>query len=269
MRKVHLLSIDPQNDFCIKDGPNGLKGQLVVPGAEQDMVRLAAFIKRNKKRISEWNCTLDCHQWVHIAHPSFWVNSKFEQPPFFSVITEDDVRNGVWRAYNPKWQDIALNYVTKLRENGRYKLMIWPPHCLIGTWGQSIVQSVAEALYEWEKDTFSHVNFVAKGSNIFTEHYSGVKADVPDDGDESTQLNTKLIKTLKDADEILITGEALSHCVANTVEDIATEFGDDWVKKFTLLGDTTSNVFQCENLGKDFIRKMVAKGMRVTTTQDW
>ena len=43
-RKVHLLMIDPQNDFCIANGPGGEKGALVVGGAADDMTRLAAFI---------------------------------------------------------------------------------------------------------------------------------------------------------------------------------------------------------------------------------
>lgn len=38
MQKIHLLIIDPQNDFCSPDG------SLYVHGAEQDMQRLADFI---------------------------------------------------------------------------------------------------------------------------------------------------------------------------------------------------------------------------------
>lgn len=268
-KNVHLMTIDPQNDFCIKDGPNGVKGALVVAGADADMNRLAAFITKNQKRISEWDCTLDCHQYIHIAHPYFWVNSKGERPNPFTLITEDDVKNGVWRAFNPQWQGRALNYVESLKKNGRYVLVIWPPHCLIGTWGQSIVPCVADALYQWERETYSRVNFVAKGSNLFTEHYSGVRADVEDPSDTSTKLNTALIDVLNEADEILITGEALSHCVCNSITDVAKEFGDDQIKKFTLLEDTSSNVAGFEKLGQDFVKEMVKKGMKVTNTRDW
>jgi nicotinamidase/pyrazinamidase len=268
MRKVHLITIDPQNDFCIATGPGGEKGALVVAGADADMDRLGKFITKNKGRIEQIHCTLDSHQYVHIAHPAFWVNSKGERPTPFSLITEDDVKNGTWRAYNPKWQAKALHYVTELKRNSRYVLVIWPPHCLIGTWGHAIVPSVAKALYEWDAD-FNRINFVAKGSNLFTEHYSGVRADVEDPDDVSTKLNTGLIEVLTEADEILITGEALSHCVANTIRDIATEFGVDQVKKFTLLEDTSSNVGTFEKLGQDFVKEMVQKGMKITRTTDW
>lgn len=269
MAKVHLLTIDPQNDFCIKDGPGGEQGALVVAGADADMNRLGAFITKNQTRLDEIHCTLDSHQVVHIAHPLFWVNNKGEHPNPFTMISNDDVKNGIWRSYNPRWQARALNYSNELAKNNRYPLIIWPVHCVIGSWGHSIVPVVQKALQAWETATFNRVNFVAKGSNLFTEHYSGVQADVPDDADPSTKLNTKLIDALTEADEILITGEALSHCVANTVTDIATKFGDDNVKKFTLLEDTASNVTGFDKLGQDFVKNMVKKGMKVTTTKDW
>lgn len=268
-KKIHLITIDPQCDFCIKTGPGGEAGTLVVPGADADMNRLGAFISKNQKRLNEIHCTLDSHQVVHIAHPIFWVNSKGEHPQPFTLITNDDVKNGTWRAFYLPWQKKAEDYSNALATNGRYPLVIWPVHCVIGSWGHSIVPVVQKALQEWEATTFNRVNFVAKGSNLFTEHYSGVQADVPDDSDPSTKLNTELIKVLVEADEILITGEALSHCVANTITDIANQFGDDNVKKFTLLEDTTSNVPTFEKLGRDFVTNMVKKGMRVTTTKDW
>ncbi|NJL72569.1 MAG: hypothetical protein HC888_13875 [Candidatus Competibacteraceae bacterium] len=55
----------------------------------------------------------------------------------------------------------------------------------------------------------------------------------------------------------------------NTVRDVATQFGDDNIKKFTLLQDTSSNVYMCEKLGQDFVLEMAAKGMKLTNTKDW
>jgi nicotinamidase-related amidase len=263
------LTIDPQNDFCIANGPGGEKGALVVGGAADDMKRLAKFIIKNITRIDEIDCTLDSHQSVHIAHPIFWRNSKGEHPTPFTVITSDDVRNGVWSATYAPFQKRAQKYVDTLAANKRYALVIWPPHCIIGSWGASIVPEVSDALINWEITKFNRVNYVPKGSNFFTEHYSGVKADVEDPGDPMTKLNTRLIDALAKSDEILTTGEALSHCVASTVRDIADEFGVDNIKKITLLRDTTSSVTGFEKLGNDFITDMVAKGMKVTDTLSW
>lgn len=263
MRKTHLFIIDPQNDFCDKTGA------LFVTGADQDMPRLASFIKKNGHRIEEIHCTLDSHQTLHIAHPKFWVDSKGNNPGPFTTITAADVKSGRWTTFNPNFRSYGIHYTETLEKNGRYQLMIWPPHCLIGTWGQSIVPAVAEAIYAWEAEHYNRVNFVAKGSNLLTEHYSGVQADVPDDNDENTKLNTRLIDMLREADEILITGEALSHCVANTITDVANNFGDENIKKFVLLEDTCSNVPNCDKMGKDFITAMTKRGMKVTRSTDW
>lgn len=269
MRKTHLIMIDPQNDFCTPAGPGGEKASLYVGGADQDMKRLAAFIIKNKKRFEDIHCTLDSHQTVHIAHPIFTCNSKGEHPAPFTTITHADVMNGVWRAFNPTLQKHLEYYTGELDKHGRYQLMVWPPHCRIGTWGHSLVPEIASALIEWEESPFNKVDFVAKGSNFLTEHYSAVQADVPDDADPTTKLNTRLIETLKEADEILITGEALSHCVANSIRDIANNFGDENIKKFVLLEDTSSNVGSCEKMGQSFVKEMVGRGMQITTTKDW
>ena len=269
-RVTHLVSIDPQNDFCIANGPGGEKGALVVGGAADDMNRLAAFITKNKSRIDEIHVTLDSHQSVHVAHPIFWVNSKLEHPTPFTVITVDDVvKNGTWRASYPPFQKQAQKYVETLASNKRYALVIWPPHCIIGSWGASIVPIVSDALIDWELTKFNRVSFVPKGSNFMTEHYSALVADCVDDSDPTTKLNTGLIDVLSQADEILITGEALSHCVANTVTDIADNFGEDNIKKFTLLTDTSSNVTGFEKLGQDFIINMVKRGMKICKSTDW
>lgn len=233
------------------------------------MKRLAAFISRNKKRFADIHCTLDSHQTIHIAHPIFWVNSKGQHPDPYTTITHEDTTSGTWRSFNPAWQNYVEFYTGELKKHGRYQLMVWPPHCRIGTWGHSLVPAVANALIEWEESPFNKVDFVAKGSNILTEHYSAVQADVPDDNDTTTKLNTDLIKTLREADEILITGEALSHCVANSIRDIANNFGDENIKKFVLLTDTSSNVGTCEKMGDNFVKEMIGRGMRTTTTKDW
>ena len=148
-------------------------------------------------------------------------------------------------------------------------LVIWPPHCLIGSWGAGVVPIVHDAFTKWANDRFNRVDWVTKGSNFLTEHYSAVQADVEDNNDISTKLNTNLLEIIKVADEIITTGEALSHCVANTVKDIADNFGDDNIKKLVLLTDTTSNVPGFETLGNDFVKNMVKRGMRTTTTVDY
>ena len=202
---IQLLIIDPQNDFCwpgidftgmdaiqeklIRDvtPPEVVSaGTLYVPGAFENMKRTGDMIIRLKKRLDDIHVTEDSHHYVDVAHPIFLINSKGKHPDPFTIITEDDIRNGVWRATNPQFQDRLVEYVTTLTANGRYPLCVWPPHCLIGTFGHGVVPPLADALLEWEKD-FAMVDYVTKGSNFWTEHYSAVQADVPDPEDPTTQ----------------------------------------------------------------------------------
>lgn len=260
MKNAHLIVIDPQNDFCLPTGA------LSVPGAYEDMERLAAMITKNVDNIDSINVTLDSHHPVHIAHPIWWVDQDGNHPNPFTLISVDDVVTGKWRSYNPGFQKRSEAYVKALADGGRYVLCIWPEHCLIGTPGAAVVDSLNAALRIWEKE-FAVVNMVTKGSNMFTEHYSAVKADVEDPEDVTTSLNTKLVELLRDSTgDILIAGEALSHCVANTIRDIASKFTDEQVKRFVLLEDACSNVTGFEALGKDFVTEMTGRGMRLSTT---
>jgi nicotinamidase-related amidase len=267
--QIELLIIDPQNDFC------NPQGALFVPGADDDMKRLTAMVTRLKDKLDDIHVTLDSHHFVDIAHPIFWMNSQGKNPDHFTIITADEVKNASWRTTNPQFQVRAIEYVEALEVNGRYPLCIWPPHCLIGSGGYIVVPELFNVLVEWERSNFALVNYVTKGSNFWTEHYSAVQADVPDPQDPSTNLNMGLIETLEKADIILLAGEARSHCLANTVRDIADNFGEESVKKMVLLQDATTDVADqpgstmYADMGEKFVSDMMARGMQVSTTEEF
>ncbi len=122
-KRVELLIIDPQIDFCDPD-----KGALYVPNAEHDMRRLAQMIRRLKDKIDDIHITLDSHHFIHIAHPIFWKDSHGNHPQPFTRITLPEVEDGKWTTTQPGLYKRALEYVRKLDQNGRYDLTIWPPH---------------------------------------------------------------------------------------------------------------------------------------------
>lgn len=263
-KRIELLIIDPQVDFC-----DPTKGALYVPGAEHDMKRLTAMIRRLSNKLDDIHVTLDSHHFVHIAHPIFWKDSRGQHPPAFTSISRTDVEEGVWTPTVPGLYRRALDYVLKLEQNGRYGLTIWPPHCLIGSPGHTVFPELFAALTEWEQ-RFAFVDYVTKGSNILTEHYSAVQADVPDPADAATQINTRLIQTLENADMIAIAGEARTHCLANTVRDIANNFGSDsFVSKLMLLTDAASDIPGFETHAQSFMNEMVGRGMQLSTTTEF
>jgi nicotinamidase-related amidase len=147
--RVELVIIDPQYDFCDP------KGKLYVGGAEDDITRLAAMVKRLGKRIDDIHVTLDSHHLMHIAHPIFWKDSKGTHPSPFTIITVQDVEKGTWTPTVPSLYRKALQYVKSLEKNGRYQLCIWPPHCLIGTPGHAIMEPLLSELLKWEEENLA------------------------------------------------------------------------------------------------------------------
>ena len=260
--QVQLLVIDPQIDFC---DPHGA---LSVAGADGDMARLAQMVERLAPRLDQIHVTLDSHHLVDIAHPIFWQDERGNSPAPFTIISAEDVALGRWKAAQPQARDRAAAYVQALARHGRYPLCIWPPHCLLGSRGHDVSPVLFDALQAWEQ-RYAVVDYVQKGSNIYTEHYSAIQADVPDLSDPSTQVNTALVESLKQADILAVAGEAGSHCVANTVRDLAQFGGDPLVSKIVLLRDAVSPVGGFEAFEDSFVSELTARGMQLSSTTEF
>jgi len=272
--RIDLIVIDPQNDFCDP------KGSLFVPGANEDMKRVASMIDRYGSKIKKIHVTLDCHHSFDIAHAKFWRNSGGDHPGPFTIITNQDVVDGNWFPVfmslpnTPDAREYAKEYTKKLEEGGKYPLCIWPNHCLIGSWGNNVYPVLFEALSKWETENNNNVNYVSKGSNITTEHYSAIQAEIPDSHDPSTMINTALIDTWQQAARLLWAGEALSHCLKSTMLDaVLVSGGDDYLQKVTLLTDGTSSVISpfvdFPEISREFIKDMKIRGMQVAKTTDF
>jgi nicotinamidase-related amidase len=96
-----------------------------------------------------------------------------------------------------------------------------------------------------------------------------VQADVPDPTDPSTQLNTRLIQNLETADVVAVSGQALSHCVANTVWDMADCLGPESIRKLVLIADTSSPVPGFENLAQQFLADLRQRGMKTARAAEF
>jgi nicotinamidase/pyrazinamidase len=267
---VHLVVIDPQNDFCDING-----AALPVPGAVEDMKRTAKMIERIGHRLDDIHVTLDSHRLFDIAHPLLWTDQNGNSPKPFTAISFADVKNSVWTPRNPTLRQMALDYTGALEAKGKYTLLIWPPHCLIGTEGHNVHPVLNAVLQEWSLKEVAMVDYVTKGSNWKTEHYGALEAEVPDPNDPGTSLNTDFLTMLASADIIGIDGEASSHCVMATVNQIADNIGQEHIKKFHLLTDGMSpvpaipNVVDFPAIAQAWLKDMKRKGMTLTTTTDF
>jgi nicotinamidase/pyrazinamidase len=267
--KAHLLIIDPQNSFM--DINNAT---LPVSGANDDMNRVADIIKRVGNRFEDIHVTMDSHHPVDVAHPIWWMDQDGNSPPPFTIISSNDISSSVWQARNLSVRNRSHQYVLDLEAGGKKLLCIWPPHCLIGSWGHNFHDNLGDALREWEERQFATVNVVTKGSNPFTEHYGAFMAEVPDPNDPSTGLNTERLQMFAEADIVYVSGEASSHCVMESVNQIADNIGDAHLSKFHLLTDCMSPVGAVPN-GPDFpaiteawLKNMESRGMKLCTSGD-
>ena len=245
-KKRALLLIDPQNDFIAE------WGSLKVPGAIEDSVRVAEAIRANIQSIDSIFVTLDTHQRMHIAHPLFWKNKENDHPKPFTQITSDDLIGGVWTTVNEGFRSWALFYVKELEKQKKFKLIIWPEHCLVGSKGHAVFDVLIDALHEWEGATSKSVSFLMKGNNALTEHYSAFKAEVIRETDPHSSLNIPFIKTLDSYDEILVAGQAMSHCVNYSVRDLVENLPAKSRGKIRVLSDGCSTITGFEEASKKF-----------------
>jgi len=274
---TQLLIIDPQNDFCDlpeswcpTDPVSGARTTPALPvaGAHADLQRLAAFIRDAGDTLDDITVTLDSHNRLHIAHPTFWQRGDGGDVAPFTAITAADLRAGTYRTRDAAAQARALQYVEALEARGRYVLMVWPVHCEIGSWGHGVHPAVRAAYNAWEVRQLKVVRKVAKGSNLWTEHYSALQAEVPDPSDPDTLLNQGLLGVLERADTLIVAGEAGSHCVKSTVEDLADQLPGGRADHLVLLTDCMSPVGGFQAQHDAFLKGMAARGARLATSTE-
>ena len=285
--KISLLLVDVQNTFCIPDFELYVGGTSGT-GAVDDNRRLCDFIYRNLDVITEICPTMDTHQFVQIFHSIFLVNDKGEHPPPFTLITPEDIKEGIWR-FNRELssslgidetygQEFLLYYTRQLKKGGKYDLTIWPYHAMLGGIGHALVSAVEEAIFFHSAARLSQPDFQVSGSNPFTESYSALSPEVlaGPRGEKIEDKNVKFTRKLLDFDAVIIAGQAKSHCVAWTIDDLLNEIiGSDkkLTEKVYLLEDCTSavvipGVIDYSEQANAAFQKFADAGMRLVRSSD-
>lgn len=255
-----LLVIDPQNDFCDVPG-----AALPVPGASADLTRLADFLRAAGPAVSDVIVTLDSHPSVAIERTTFWQGREGQPVSPFTQITEAEVRAGTYRPRNARLEGEVLAYLHALEAAGHHRLVVWPVHAVIGTWGHNIHPALAAAIASWEEHAQRGALKILKGQNPLTEQYSAVQAEVPRGDDPLTQPNRVLIERSRPCQELLVVGgEAASHCVAATMTDLFREMTREERERVILLKDCMSPVTGFEPAAAALFAAATAQGARVT-----
>jgi len=291
--RVHLLLIDVQKDFCFPEGSLYVAGRSGT-GAVDDSRRTAEFVYRNLGAITDITTTMDTHFAFQIFSPSFWLDRDDAPLTAHRTVTSDDLARGDARP-NPavaKWlcngnyawlTRQVRHYCEALERAGKYQLYLWPPHCLLGSDGHALagVVHAARMFHAFARGAQSWVE--VKGGNPLTENYSVLRPEVLDrfDGAPLAQRNTGFVKTLLGADAVVIAGQAASHCVKSTIDDLLGEIvaiDPALAQKVYLLTDCMSAVTVPDGRGgfavdftaaaDDAIARFAAAGMHLVRSTD-
>ncbi len=231
-RRNHLVLIDLQRDFCFPEGTlfvGGRSGQ----GALEDNHRIARFIYQNLAHISEITCTLDSHLPFQIFFAPFWVDRSGLPLAPHRTLSADEIRAGDARP-NPDlvaavgapdldWLTRqVLFYCESLAGAGKYVLYLWPPHVLVGGDGHALAGVIQEArlFHAYARGARNGVEI--KGMHALTENYSVFSPEVllTHDGASLASRNGALIESLLGEDRLIIAGQASSHCVKSSIDDL-------------------------------------------------
>ncbi len=290
--RVCLLLVDVQNTFCIPDFELFVTGRSGT-GAVEDNQRLCRFIYENLGTISQICPTMDTHQVMQIFHSIFLVNEQGEHPAPFSLISAEDINHGTWK-FNPelcksldtdaeKVNTYLRHYAAQLKNSGKYDLTIWPYHAMLGGIGHALVSAVEEAVFFHSIARLSQPDFQVKGDNPLTENYSVLSPEVLKDqnGHCVAQRNNSLVLKLLDFDAVIIAGQAKSHCVASSIDDLLKSIHQSdpaMAERVYLLEDCMSpvvipGVIDYTDAANEAFERFAKAGMHIvqstTPMQDW
>ncbi len=285
--RIGLLLVDTQNTFCIP-GFELFVGGRSGTGAVDDNRRLSAFIYRNLNRITAIAPTMDTHQAVQIFHSLFLVDAEGRHPAPYTLISTEEMETGRWR-FNAavaaslgitaaEGQVFLHHYTRTLAQQGKYNLTVWPYHAMLGGIGHALVAVIEEAVFFHSICRFTQPDFQIKGGNPLTENYSVLRPEVlaGPDGQAIAAKNLKFIQTLLDFDALVIAGQAQSHCVAWTIDDLLAEIratDPALAGRIYLLEDCTSpvvipGVIDYTQAADDAFQKFAQAGMHLVRSSD-
>jgi nicotinamidase-related amidase len=253
--RICLLAVDVQNTFCVPDFELFVAGRSGT-GAVDDNRRLCEFVYRNLGTITQIFPSLDTHDAMQVFHAIWLVDEHGDHPPPYTLVSAEEVASGRWKVNEAVADALGIDveyakrhlahYTRRLAEGGKYDLTIWPYHAMLGGIGHALVSAVEEAIFFHGIARHSRPEFQVKGDHPLTEHYSMLGPEVTEgpDGDRLEGKNTELIERLLTFDAVVVAGQAKSHCMAWTIDDLLED--DDVRERLAertyLLEDCTSPV---------------------------
>jgi nicotinamidase-related amidase len=252
-----------------------------VPGAVEDTTRTVEWLYRNMDKMTGLFFSMDTHRVFQIFHPSWWVDAQGRHPAPLTPIFLEEVRSGKWTAVaHPKE---SVEYVKKLESTGKYVLTVWPYHTLLGGLSHALVPAMMEAALFHAAARKHQTHFETKGTHAMTENYSVLSPEVTElSGNVVGAFNAPFFKMLMEYDRIYVFGQAKSHCVLSTINDIQKHVSatdPKLAEKIWILEDAMSPVpapplsplpdhLNFPKIADEAVAAWKAAGMKVVRTSD-
>ena len=284
--RLCLLAVDVQNTFCIPDFALFVAGRSGT-AAVDDTRRLCEFVYRNLGTITQVYPSLDTHHAMQVFHAIWLVDEHGDHPPPFTLVSAEDVKAGRWKMNPSVARALGIDldyaerhlahYTRQLAEGGKYDLTVWPYHAMLGGIGHALASALEEAVFFHGIARHSQPEFQVKGDNPLTEHYSMLGPEVTEgpDGDRLGARNTELIEKLLSFDAVVVAGQAKSHCIAWTIDDLLQDekAGTRLAERTYLLEDCTSpivvpGVIDYTDQADAAFERYAAAGMHVVRSTD-
>jgi nicotinamidase-related amidase len=229
--RLCLLAVDVQNTFCVPGFELFVAGRS-GSGAVDDNRRLCEWVYRNLGSITQILPSLDTHHAMQVFHAIWLVDDAGGHPAPYTLVSAEDVASGRWRVNAAVAEALGIDadyarrhlaaYTRSLAEGRKYDLTIWPYHALLGGIGHALVSAVEEAIFFHAMARSSSPDLQVKGEHRLTEHYSMLGPEVTQgpDGELLEGKNRALIEQLLGFDIVIVAGQAKSHCLAWTIDDL-------------------------------------------------
>lgn len=285
--KIALILVDMQNTFCIPGFELFVGGRSGM-GAVEDVERISRFIYRNLNHITHITLTLDTHRTMQIFHRVFLVNEDGEHPAPYTLISYEDIKTGHWM-FN---RDIAstlginaeagqrylLHYTKHLDQARRFDLTVWPYHAMLGGIGHALVPAIEEAVFFYTISRASQPEFIIKGDITASESYSAIGPEIltDPDGEQISQKSDVLLRKVLEYDAVVIAGEAKSHCLTWTIDDLLNQIlahDSSLTNKIYLMEDCTSSVvipdvIDYTDIANEAYKNFAESGMHIVQSTD-
>ena len=169
---------------------------------------------------------------MQIFHAVWLVDEDGRNPEPYTLVTAADIEAGRWRA-NPAVAETLglepeyaerhlLHYMRALDASGKYRLTIWPYHAMLGGIGHALVSAVEEAALLPRDRAAVAAQLPAEGELAADRALLdvGPRGRPTSPRASRSPAQPALIDGCSQFDAVVIAGQAKSHCVAWTIEDL-------------------------------------------------